>query len=156
VEAARDARTGKRVWRAAWNDPDCDHERFEGSSLPGVTEDGGLTLRDPATGKVTWRGDKPGRILDTDGRNVLVASGLDLTLYGKGRTWMLHDVPFSNAFLTKGRLLVMRYQQPTLAYNLRTGKPIGQVEGNLATVGDGWVATVGYNDGKTTITVYRL
>jgi hypothetical protein len=49
-----------------------------------------------------------------------------------------------------------RHGLQTLAYNLRTGKPIGQVEGNLATVGDGWVATVGYNDGKTTITVYRL
>ncbi|MFD1547089.1 hypothetical protein [Nonomuraea guangzhouensis] len=52
---------------------------------------------DPATGRVTWKGEKTGRILDADGRNVLVASGLELTLYGKARTWTLHDVPFGSA-----------------------------------------------------------
>lgn len=155
MEAARDVRTGKRVWHAAWTDPDCNHDDWEGNSLPGVTKDGRLTLRDPATGKVTWRSKQPGgRILATDGRNVLVISDDLLTLYGKARTWAVH-ARRTRSFLTKGQV-VLAYSDVTEAYDLRTGKPIGMADGRQSGRGDGWVATTTYDDGKTTITLYRL
>jgi hypothetical protein len=158
TEAARDVRTGKRVWHAAWQDPGCEYgQRWEGSSLPRVTGDGTLTLRDPATGKVTWKAEQPGStILTADGGNVLVSSDEVLTLYGKARTWTLHAGK-TRSFLTKERVLPT-YSDATLAYDVGTGEPLGEAKGSSAGLGDGWVATTttDHDNEKTIITVYRL
>ncbi|WP_049566169.1 outer membrane protein assembly factor BamB family protein [Nonomuraea sp. SBT364] len=157
VAAGRDVRTGDRVWRAAWRDPGCDHDRFSGSSaIPAVTADGKLTLRDPATGKIVWKGAVSGRVVTLDGRDVLVDSSEGLKLYGKARTWTLPDRPPGLPLLTRRRVLLAG-QQETLVHDRRTGKLIASAKGDHAGAGDGWVATFGHNgDGTTTFVIYRV
>lgn len=156
VEAARDARTGKRLWRAAWQDPGCEHSRFAGGALAGMAADGRPTLRDPATGEITWTGTAPGRIIDADGDDVLVSSTTTYTVYGDAHEWSVDATALGGAFLMKGRLLATRRQQSALALDLRTGSPLWQANGRIVGAGDGWLATIANDDGKKTIRVYPL